>query len=223
MRIKFGGHDIELDPCGGLFIPAHKYFVVTDLHLEKGSSYAQSGYFLPPYDSHDTLTRLEEVLQKYECNTLILLGDTVHDPHSFKRLPKDLYTRFERLCRDYDVIWIEGNHEAGFTPENVRSMFSYESNGLSFQHILNPENPYPEMSGHYHPKATLKHKGVRLSSPCFVMNDSHMILPSFGSYTGGLDVLHPEINRYFGCSFDLYMCGTEKVVHIPSKKLFNTQ
>jgi metallophosphoesterase superfamily enzyme len=49
------------------------------------------------------------------------------------------------------------------------------------------------MSGHYHPKLRLQLKGRRVSRRCFVISRTKMILPAFGSLTGGLDAHHPEI------------------------------
>ena len=37
--------------------------------------------------------------------------------------------------------------------------------------------------------------GRRISRRCFVASERKLILPAFGSLTGGLDVRHPEIVR----------------------------
>jgi metallophosphoesterase superfamily enzyme len=42
-----------------------------------------------------------------------------------------------------------------------------------------------------------------------------MILPSFGSYTGGLDVGEDAIARLFGPRFHAYMLGADRVYAIP--------
>ncbi len=49
------------------------------------------------------------------------------------------------------------------------------------------------MSGHYHPKLRVSFSGRSVSRRCFVVSPTKLILPAFGSLTGGLDAHHPEI------------------------------
>ena len=42
-----------------------------------------------------------------------------------------------------------------------------------------------------------------------------MVLPSFGAYTGGLDVGEDAVARLFGARFHAYMLGEERVYAIP--------
>jgi metallophosphoesterase superfamily enzyme len=52
---------------------------------------------------------------------------------------------------------------------------------------------WPEISGHFHPKYRISLKGRRVSRRCIVESQAKLILPAFGSLTGGLDASHPEI------------------------------
>ena len=65
--------------------------------------------------------------------------------------------------------------------------------GIVLRHEAVRGDPRPEMSGHFHPKLRLNLKGRRVSRRCFVISQTKMILPAFGSLTGGLDAHHPEI------------------------------
>ena len=42
------------------------------------------------------------------------------------------------------------------------------------------------MSGHYHPKARLSARGRSVSRRCFLLDCDRLILPAYGTYTGGL-------------------------------------
>ena len=42
------------------------------------------------------------------------------------------------------------------------------------------------MSGHYHPKARLRMRGRSLARPAFLIDAARVILPAYGTYTGGL-------------------------------------
>ncbi len=47
------------DLAGALFWEDERLLVVSDLHLEKGSSFARRGVLLPPFDTAATLGALE--------------------------------------------------------------------------------------------------------------------------------------------------------------------
>ena len=49
------GVSLVADLSGALFWEAQSLLVVSDLHLEKGSSFAARGVLLPPYDTAATL------------------------------------------------------------------------------------------------------------------------------------------------------------------------
>ena len=67
------------DPAGALYWPDEKLLVVADLHLEKGSAFAERGVLLPPYDTAATLARLARLIERYAPRLVIALGDSFHD------------------------------------------------------------------------------------------------------------------------------------------------
>ena len=58
--ISVNGETLLLDACGAAFCQGHSTLVFADLHFEKGSAYARSRQFLPPYDTADTLLRMTQ-------------------------------------------------------------------------------------------------------------------------------------------------------------------
>src|SRR6266576_1465957 len=54
------------DLSGALFWEEESLLVVSDLHLEKGSSFATRGVLLPPYDTVATLGRLAAVIARHD-------------------------------------------------------------------------------------------------------------------------------------------------------------
>ena len=83
--LQVAGAALLADPDGALYWPEEKLLVVADLHLEKGSSYARHGQMLPPYDTRDTLGRLEAEVAALAPRALVLLGDSFHDEGSEAR------------------------------------------------------------------------------------------------------------------------------------------
>src|SRR5271169_679940 len=74
------------DLSGALFWEQQSLLVVSDLHLEKGSSFAARGVLLPPYDTIATLSRLAAVMTRHNPRTVIALGDSFHDRSAHQRL-----------------------------------------------------------------------------------------------------------------------------------------
>ena len=73
LKIEIAGTRATLRHSGALWLEGERTMVVADLHFEKGSSYAaRFGQMLPPYDTRETLDRLERELAALNPATLIL-------------------------------------------------------------------------------------------------------------------------------------------------------
>lgn len=211
MTISFGGHEFALHVSGALLWPEQDMVIVSDLHLEKSSWYARQGFFLPPYDSHAILENLLSVFERSGMGRLLILGDCFHDIDGYARLSPADRALFDRLAA-HNPIWIVGNHDRGFIPPGLSGYQDICLSGLIFRHEAMP-GVSGEISGHFHPKAAIRHKGGRVSRFCFIEDGTKMILPSFGVYTGGLDVANEAITKHFHSGFR---------VHIPGKSRFHT-
>src|SRR5579862_1845251 len=87
--IAVNGEMLQLDSCGAAFILAHSTLVFADLHLEKGSAYARTRQFLPPYDTADTLSRMAQAMARHRPARVIALGDSFHDGGAADRLGRE--------------------------------------------------------------------------------------------------------------------------------------
>lgn len=188
-RITFAGHSMVLNGHGVLYWPDQGLLVASDLHLEKGTFLAQRGSTLPPYDTLDTLERLERSIADYEPRRLLLLGDSFHDCEAWERLDEGLRVRLTRVAgRANECIWVEGNHDVGLRIAPFAFVDAAEFEGVLFSHHYNPDYAGAQMIGHYHPCTTIFLSGRRLRGKCFLQAEQLMIMPAFGTYTGGLDV-----------------------------------
>ena len=214
--IEWGGQTLELHQSGALYWPAQKTLVLSDLHFEKGSNFLIRRLFLPPYDTAETLNRVETVMAHFKPERIILLGDVFHDAKAWQRMSSENKTWFEKLLGGPQVIWVEGNHDAGSTRDFVDS---HTLEGLSFRHIATVSDF--EISGHYHPAAAIRHKGTLVRAPCFVVNARQIIMPSFGAYTGGLDITEEAMAPFLKDDTRLFLLGQEKEYEAPIEKLDN--
>jgi len=118
--LNFCNHGLQICKEGVLFWLEKEIAIVSDLHLEKGSSYASSGQYIPPYDSEETLLKLLDILNNYRVKKVILLGDTFHDKDAFLRMTSKVRFLFEDFTKKYEVIFILGNHENKIKIEGIK-------------------------------------------------------------------------------------------------------
>jgi uncharacterized protein len=214
MTLSFCGEDLRLLPSGALLWPRRQMLVVSDLHLEKGSHWARRGYFLPPYDTHATLDRLRGDCDATQARRLLLLGDCFHDPDGPSRMDGTAQAAFDALQR-FAPIWIQGNHDAGFVPAGFEPHDTFEMDGLLFRHEAVP-GAVQEISGHFHPKARIPHRGSSVERPCFIEDGRKLILPAYGAYTGGLSVESPAIQRLLEGPRRYHLLGRDRVFSFES-------
>ena len=214
--LSFAGHDFVATLEGALFWPALSALLVADLHLEKASWYARDGQFLPPYDSEATLTSLAAEVQRTGATRLFCLGDSFHDRFGCDRLPEAARTLLTGLTAQLDWVWILGNHDPGFADHCGGTLAEeLEIEGLVLRHEADPAEPRPELSGHFHPKLRLDIRGRRVARRCFVASETKLILPAFGSLTGGLDATHPEIMRNVGSKASALVPVSNRMLRFP--------
>ena len=182
--------DVVLDTSGALYLPDEKTLIVSDMHLEKGTSWARRGVFLPPYDSRQTLSALETAVGSYRPETLVYLGDSFHDIGGHDRLEREASETLTRLCSGQNTFWITGNHDPEI-PETLpgRTCSELAIGNLRLVHIPSrPTGEIGEIAGHLHPAASVVRRGSAVKRRCFVTDGRRMIMPAFGSYTGGLSI-----------------------------------
>ena len=213
---SFAGQDFAANIDGALFWPQRNALLVADLHLEKASWFAGFGQMLPPYDSIATLQSLERAVAACGATALYCLGDSFHDRLGCDRLPADARALLCSLTARLDWVWITGNHDAGFVDHcGGRIEEELDLHGIILRHEADPADRRPEISGHFHPKLRLHLKGRQVSRRCFVASATKLILPAFGSLTGGLDAHHPEIMRKVGPGASALVPVTDRLLRFP--------
>ncbi|WP_309610223.1 ligase-associated DNA damage response endonuclease PdeM [Sphingomonas sp.] len=213
---SFAHHDFLATPEGALFWPSENALLVADLHLEKASWFARFGQLLPPYDSHATLSALARDIDRSGATTLYCLGDSFHDRFGCDRLPADARALLTSLTARLDWVWITGNHDAGFVDHcGGRIAEELTVAGIVLRHEAAAGDPAPEISGHFHPKLRLHRKGRNVSRRCYVATATKLILPAYGSLTGGLDAHHPEILKKVGPGATALVPVTDRLLRFP--------
>ena len=218
---KVAGIELVADPAGVAWWEAEKCLIVSDLHLEKGSSFARRGQMLPPYDTTTTLSRLQKCIDYWRPKTVISLGDSFHDKDASVRLPLAQRQLLSTMCKNTDWIWISGNHDPEPPVDLVGMIADTLSIGaLHFCHEPTIDAGPGEVSGHLHPAAKLRRQGRSIRRRCFAVSSTRLIMPSFGAYTGGLNVLDKAYKGLFDRrNFHALMLGGGQVYQICGKDL----
>jgi uncharacterized protein len=216
VRFSFAGHDLRALPQGALFWPSRRALLVADLHLEKASWFAKLGQMLPPYDSMATLADLTALAASTSAREIWCLGDSFHDRHGCDRLPARARGLLTALTASTRWTWIVGNHDPSLAdPCGGAVLEEAEVDGLVLRHEAQAGEARPELSGHFHPKLQITHRGRRVSRRCFVATPRKLILPAFGALTGGLDACHPEIVRAVGPDAEALVPVADRLLRFP--------
>jgi DNA ligase-associated metallophosphoesterase len=219
--ISLCGKAFVADMSGALYWPAEQTLIVADLHLEKGSAAAQRGVMLPPYDTRTTLGRLREAITRYEPAHVVSLGDSLHDEAAADRISReDLDTLFA-LQEGRDWVWITGNHDP-IVPQLLRGDVApaLTISGVHLRHEPSPGPITHEIAGHLHPAAKVSLYGYTIRRPCFVGNGTRLILPAFGSFTGGLNILDEAFEPIFGSEgLSVWMLGQDGIYPQATRQL----
>jgi uncharacterized protein len=216
-QYTIAGMRLILDMSGALYMPDRRLLVVADMHLEKATSGARRGIFLPPYDSRLTLEALTRTVKKYTPSKLVFLGDSFHDAHAPLRLDEYCSNALQSLKQVCEMIWITGNHDPKI-PQTIATSCINELSfaGINFTHIPHAGVVVPQISGHLHPVVTVSSHGRKIRRRCFATDGERMILPAFGAYTGGLNVKDKAFDGLFKTGrLITHVIGNEGVYSLP--------
>jgi DNA ligase-associated metallophosphoesterase len=216
--VAVAGVSLLADLSGALFWEEQSLLVVSDLHLEKGSSFAARGVLLPPYDTVATLSRLAAVVARHNPRMVIALGDSFHDRDAHQRLSRGDRETIAAMQAGRDWIWISGNHDPAL-PRDLGGMVANEVaiGRIAFRH--EPTGAFGEIAGHLHPKARVATRGRAMERRCFATDGERAVMPSFGAYTGGLSIRDAAFAKLFGTpGFTAHLLGDTRVHTITAER-----
>jgi DNA ligase-associated metallophosphoesterase len=205
---------------GALWWAEQQMLIVADLHLEKASAFAKRGSLLPPYDTAETLKRLERLVEALNPRAVLALGDNVHDAEGAARMPEAMARKLSALQAGRDWIWILGNHDVRAHNELGGEWHEESRIGpLVFRHRPGVEGR-GELAGHLHPCARVRGQGGTVRRRCFLADENRVVLPAFGALTGGLNVLDPAFDGLFeDDATHAWVLGRSRIYAVPSRRL----
>jgi len=215
--VNIAGVSLLADISGALFWQEQRLLIVSDLHLEKGSSYARRGVLLPPYDTLATLSRLAAVIARHDPRKVIALGDSFHDRDAHERLSDSNRELLAAMQMRRDWIWISGNHDPALPPDLGGAVAGEVAIGpIVFRH--EPTGAPGEIAGHLHPKARVATRGRSVERRCFASDGARAVMPAFGAFAGGLSIRDPAFAKLFGANFLAHVLGDNRLHAIAASR-----
>lgn len=189
--------------------------VVADLHLGKATAFQAKGLAIPEGDSDADLRRLGIVCEQVAARRILINGDLFHSPAG-------LTAEIEQLLETWlftlpiPVQLIVGNHDRKLRrlPAALNPVPSAEAAGFHIVHDPADAPPgVPSIAGHWHPVARIADgKRTSLRLPCFLLRGSTLVLPSFGTFTGGAIIDRQKGDRVF-------VAPADRVIEVPEELL----
>ncbi len=128
---------------------------------------------------------LADEISRHKPRTVICLGDSFDDTEAATGLAPAHRDQLSFLMTGRTWIWIAGNHDPVPMDLGGEAATDHKLGPLTFRHCSDGQTS-GEVSGHYHPKVTLRTAAGAISRRCFLLDRHRLILPAFGTYTGGL-------------------------------------
>lgn len=210
---------ILFDSSGSIYITELGILLISDLHIGKSYSCAKNGNFLPPFEIDETIEKIKSIVDFYNPKKIISLGDSFHEASTLEIIDKIYIKNLNKIFKKREVIFIDGNHDAELkSKEKIDAIFkdSLKLDNFNFTHIKNSKiiNNLFEFSGHFHPKVSIISNRVTYSFKCFVLGKNFCILPSFGTYTGGLNINSNTLKKIIPQEKTVIAIGKNQLIEI---------
>lgn len=203
IEIEFAAETWELLPEKAIFSPRRRSLIVADVHIGKGAMFRALGVPVPVGSSSKDLSRLSSLIEITGARRLVILGDFFHARTGRDDALHAAIAAWRRSHAEVRMLLVRGNHDrsAGrvldeWGIEEVEER--YDDDGLLLCHTPHAAPTRPMLCGHVHPVfAMTDYDGSTVRTPCFVVEQRMLMLPSFGTLTGGHRIDADENRRIF--------------------------
>jgi uncharacterized protein len=209
-------HETVLQPEGAVFLTDFSSLVIADVHLGKSATFRAHGLPVPEGDTARDLSRMRELASRLKADEIIIAGDLFHAAAGVSTELSYMLSSFITEI-GIPIHLVTGNHDAKIRtlPCGMKSHPFIDRGNIRIVHDPADagKGPSLHLAGHWHPVARIRDgKRTSLRLPSFVLRGNLLVLPAFGSFTGGA-VLHPESGDR------LFVPMRDQVIEVPEELL----
>jgi len=191
--IHVAGELLLLLPEKAVYWPAQNMLIIADIHFGKAASFRAQGIPVPRGTTTENLAGLDALIDAHGARHVVFLGDFLHARAAHASSTQQAMLAWRERRRDLRLTLVRGNHDkhAGDPAATLGIEMVDEPHAVGpFSFCHHPDLDLGEsggyaLAGHVHPAWMLATRFDALRLPCFVVGSGRMILPSFGSFTGG--------------------------------------
>lgn len=198
--VGYAGESLVLHPEGAIHWPRRSTLIIADTHFGKDAYFRRAGMAVPQGALVDDLLRLDRLLAHTQADRLVILGDVIHAQPAPGADWIDSVSRWRASHPDLDWLAVAGNHDAGWTPPAAWRL-DWHTNPiddapLRLQHEPATGTGRHVLAGHWHPVMRLRGGGEQARLAVFAVRSDCVVLPAFGSFTGGAEVTADGFRGY---------------------------
>jgi DNA ligase-associated metallophosphoesterase len=202
LPLALAGEQVLLLPQKAVYWPRERMLIIADIHFGKAAAFRSFGIPVPHGTTNENLDGLDALIDALGATHVLFLGDFLHARASHAAATQAAMLAWRQRRSDLVLTLVRGNHDkhagdpaAALNIDLVDEPWTVGP--FSFCHHPDIDSPGYAMAGHVHPAYVLATRFDALRLPCFVVGPRHMILPSFGSFTGGHTVRAAPGERIF--------------------------
>ncbi|SFC97472.1 ligase-associated DNA damage response endonuclease PdeM [Massilia yuzhufengensis] len=194
--VRIAGESMLLLPEKAVYWPAEKMLIIADIHFGKAAAFRSLGVPVPRGTTTENLAGLDALVDAHGARHIVFLGDFLHARAAHASATQQAMLAWRQRRLDLALTLVRGNHDrhAGDPARALSIALVDEPHAIgpfAFCHHPDLDTPGYALAGHIHPVYVLATRFDALRLPCFVVGRERMILPSFGSFTGG-HAIRPE-------------------------------
>lgn len=188
--VAVAGETLMLLPEKAVYWPARQMLIIADIHFGKAASFRAQGIPVPRGTTTENLAGLDGLIERHGARHVMFLGDFLHARAAHASSTQGAMLAWRRTRPDLQLTLVRGNHDkhAGDPAAALGIELVDEPHTVgpfAFCHHPDLDTGGYALAGHVHPAWVLATRYDALRLPCFVVGSQRMILPSFGSFTGG--------------------------------------
>lgn len=215
VAVNLHGETVLLHPERALIWPATRTLLIADPHFGKDDVFRRAGIALPTGTADADLARLTGLIEAHGCERLLVLGDFVHAATRAGDSFLAAFSDWRASHRSLVVDVIAGNHDRHEQVARWQGALQWHATSLVQAPFVFSHTPVPDergyvIAGHLHPVFHLARARRRLRVPVFWQQPDVLVMPSFGSFTGGATIRPAPADV-------IYAVGPERVVALRSR------